>query len=44
MIIGATGTLCPLVAIQPLAMHPYSVAKMVTSLAFLHGRRVYLNI
>src|SRR2546430_672143 len=25
-------------------MHPYSVAKMVTSLAFLHGRRVYLNM
>src|SRR6266480_3179757 len=43
-IIGATRTLCPLVAIQPAYMHPYSVAKMVTSLAFLHGRRVYLNM
>ena len=44
MIIGATRTLCPLVAIQPVYMHPYSVAKMITSLAFLHGRRVYLNM
>src|SRR3989440_1172608 len=44
VIIGATRTLCPLVAIQPVYMHPYSVAKMVTSLAFLHGRRVYLNM
>jgi len=44
VIIEATERLCPLVAIQPAYMHPYSVAKMVTSLAFLHGRRVYLNM
>src|SRR5260221_3911389 len=44
LIIGATRRLCPLVAIQPAYMHPYSVAKMITSLAFLHGRRVYLNM
>src|SRR5438045_3340419 len=44
VIIGATRTLCPLVAVQPVYMHPYAVAKMVTSLAFLHGRRVYLNM
>jgi alkanesulfonate monooxygenase len=25
-------------------MHPYSVAKMITTLAYLHGRRVYLNM
>ena len=43
-IIGATRTLCPLVAVQPVYMHPYSVAKMVASLAFLHDRRVYLNM
>src|SRR5437762_13668772 len=43
-IIRATRTLCPLVAIQPAYMHPYSVAKMVTSLAYLHGRRVFLNM
>jgi alkanesulfonate monooxygenase len=43
-IITATRSLCPLVAIQPVYMHPYSVAKMISSLAFLHGRRVYLNM
>jgi len=43
-IIGATRRLCPLVAVQPVYMHPYSVAKMITSLAFLHGRRVHLNM
>ncbi len=34
----------PLVAVQPVYMHPYSVAKKITSLAFLHGRRVCLNM
>jgi alkanesulfonate monooxygenase len=43
-IIGVTHQLCPLVAIQPAYMHPYSVAKMITSLAFLYGRRTYLNM
>ncbi len=44
IILQNTKTLCPLVAVQPLYMHPYAVAKMVSSLAFLHGRRVYLNM
>ena len=44
VIIEATERLCPLVAIQPAYMHPYSVAKMVASFAFLHGRRLYLNM
>jgi len=43
-IITATRTLCPLIAVQPAYLHPYSVAKMVASLAFLHRRRVYLNM
>ena len=43
-IIENTTTLCPLVAVQPVYMHPYAVAKMVTSLAFLYGRRIYLNM
>ena len=44
VIIDATKRLCPLVAIQPVYMHPYSVAKMVTSFAALYGRRLYLNM
>jgi len=44
VIIGATRRLCPLVAVQPVYMHPYSVAKMVASIASLHDRRVHLNM
>ena len=40
----ATERLAPLVAVQPVYMHPYSVAKMVASLAHLHGRAVHLNM
>lgn len=44
IVLQSTNQLCPLVAVQPLYMHPYTVAKMVSSLAFLHGRRIYLNM
>lgn len=44
IIIQSTTRFCPLVAIQPVYMHPYTVAKMVASLALLHGRRIYLNM
>ena len=43
-VIEATETLRPLVAVQPAYMSPYSVAKMVTSLGYLHGRAVDLNM
>lgn len=43
-ILRATDELAPLVAVQPVYMHPYSVAKMVSSLAFMHGRRLFLNM
>jgi alkanesulfonate monooxygenase len=44
VVVESTERLCPLVAVQPVYMHPYSVAKMVTSLAYLHGRRIHLNM
>lgn len=44
VILTATRELSPLVAIQPVYMHPYTAAKMVVSLAYLHGRRIYLNM
>lgn len=44
IIIQQTERLCPLVAVQPVYMHPYTVAKMVASIGHLHGRRVYLNM
>jgi alkanesulfonate monooxygenase len=44
IILQNTKKLCPLVAIQPVYMHPYSVAKMVASFGHLYGRRLYLNM
>jgi len=44
IIIQRTEILCPLVAIQPVYMHPYWVAKHITSLAQVYDRRVYLNM
>ena len=44
IIVESTERLCPLVAIQPAYMHPYSVAKMIASFAHLYGRRLYLNM
>ncbi|HEY7739812.1 MAG TPA: LLM class flavin-dependent oxidoreductase [Steroidobacteraceae bacterium] len=43
-IITGTKRLCPLVAVQPAYMHPYTVAKLITTMASLHGRRVHLNM
>jgi alkanesulfonate monooxygenase len=44
VILQHTERLCPLVAIQPVYLHPYAAAKMVATLAFMHGRRVHLNM
>ncbi len=44
IIVQNTERLCPLVAVQPVYMHPYSVAKMVASLGHLYRRRIYLNM
>jgi alkanesulfonate monooxygenase len=44
VILQSTKSLCPLIAIQPIYMHPYTAAKMVSTYAFLHERRIYLNM
>ncbi len=44
LILQSTERLSPLVAIQPVYMHPYTAATMIASLAFLHGRPVALNM
>src|SRR5687768_10394489 len=44
VILQSTARLAPLVAIQPVYMHPYSVAKMVATFGFLYGRRLWLNM
>jgi alkanesulfonate monooxygenase len=44
VIVESTTKLSPLVAVQPIYMHPYSAAKMVASIGHLYGRRLSLNI
>ncbi|MCC2321240.1 LLM class flavin-dependent oxidoreductase [Cellulomonas xiejunii] len=44
VVIQATARLAPLVAVQSAYMHPFTAAKLVNDLAYLHGRRVDLNI
>ena len=44
VVIENTKSLCPLVAVQPIYMHPYSVAKMVATLGCFYNRRVFLNM
>ena len=44
VILQHTSALCPLVAVQPIYMHPYTVAKTLTSIGCLFGRRMYLNM
>jgi len=40
----STERLCPFVAVQPISMHPYTVAKKVASLAYAYDRKLYLNM
>ena len=44
VILQNTASLSPLIAVQPVYMHPYSVAKMVSTAGFLYGRRMFLNM
>ena len=44
IVIESTEQLCPLVAVQPIYMHPYTTAKMVTSFAHIYDRRIFLNM
>jgi len=44
IIIENTERLCPLVAVQPIYAHPYTVAKTVTTFGFFFNRRIYLNM
>ena len=44
IVIQNTRRLAPLVAVQPIYMHPYWLAKEIASIAYLHDRRVALNM
>ncbi len=43
-ILQHTEALAPLVAVQPIYMHPFTAAKMVATLGLLYGRKIYLNM
>ena len=44
VLLQTTTTLAPLVAVNPVYMHPFTAAKMISSLGWLHRRRIYLNL
>ncbi len=44
LILNHTRKLLPMVALQPVYMHPYTVAKKISSIALIHGRRISLNL
>ncbi|HXF95936.1 MAG TPA: LLM class flavin-dependent oxidoreductase [Gemmatimonadales bacterium] len=44
LILQQTTALCPLVAVQPVYLHPYAVAKLIATFAHLYRRRIYLNM
>jgi alkanesulfonate monooxygenase len=43
-VVRNTNALCPLIAVQPIYMHPYAVAKAIASIGALRERRIYLNM
>ncbi|MFI5957619.1 LLM class flavin-dependent oxidoreductase [Cryptosporangium sp. NPDC051539] len=44
LLISHTTALVPLVAVQPAYMHPFTAARMVSSIGLLYGRQVDLNL
>jgi len=44
LIVQRTRHLSPLVAVQPVYTHPYTVAKLVASFGALYGRKLHLNM
>ncbi len=44
IILENTKHLSPLIAVQPIYMHPYMLAKRIATFAHIYGRKVYLNM
>lgn len=44
LIISHTDTIAPLVAVNPVYMHPISAARMINTVGYLFGRTVHLNM
>ena len=43
-ILAGSRNLSPLIAVNPIYMHPFSAAKMIASLTHIYGRKIYLNM
>jgi alkanesulfonate monooxygenase len=43
-ILAHTANSSPLIAVNPIYMHPFTVAKLVSSFALIYQRKVYLNM
>src|SRR5207245_6114698 len=43
-ILAHTAKIAPLIAVNPIYMHPFTVAKFVSSFVLLYRRKVYLNV
>jgi alkanesulfonate monooxygenase len=43
IVVQNTRQYAPLVAVQPVYMHPFTVANIIATFAMLHGRRVFIN-
>lgn len=44
LILSETEKLLPMIALQPVYMHPYTVAKKIASIALIHERQIALNL
>ncbi len=44
VIVENTESLAPLVAVQPVYMHPYTLAKKISTFGFLYRRRLWINM
>lgn len=44
IVVENTENISPLVAVQPAYMHPYTVAKKLSTFAYLYGRRLWINM
>lgn len=44
LLLGETTSLLPMIALQPVYMHPYTVAKKIATLGLLYKRQISLNL
>lgn len=44
LILAETSHLLPMIALQPVYMHPYTIAKKISTIALIYNRRIALNL